>query len=437
VAYLLRDRSHDTPLNPVPSIPLWLFDRESGQGREVAAFDTTATRQRYPDAPEVLLWLDWLPGGRWLLVQVFPTPAGTGILHPTGDLFLVDAETGAHQLLLGSGQYEYYSVRPDGRQIAAVDTAAWSEDGTANFDALQDGALILVDVPTQPDGQTRRLPVWLPDDVWAIRLPVYSPSGAYAAMPVEAGFAILDTQAGTLREVPFENTCRLSDSCTLNPALSIHWLPDEQSFVTFATTNDHFDERAETTIARVHVEPALRVETVTTVRANPQTFEFSPDGRYLSYWNQPDTDTPDTGLGRLNWVSLYLIDLQERLPVRYVEGRTLRVLAWAPDGEHFLYGYAAERLVFGSVCRPPRTLPVPAGRLPIPARGYAHGEVQWLGPDRFLLRTLPADGVPSRYNIGLYLYALGQAGQPLHIDDLIQDSVKPYGTQLQVIVLQE
>jgi hypothetical protein len=435
VAYLIRGQAHDTPLTPVSAIPLWLFDRETGQAREVAAFETIETRARNSDSPGVVLQLDWLPGGPWLLVTVVPEAAGTGILHPTGDLYLVNAETQTYQRLLQGGQYEYLSLRPDGRQIAALDTSTWSEDGTAKWEALQDGALIQIDIPPGPE--PRRLPIRLPNDAWAIQPPIYSPDGARLAVRVETGFTVVEMEDGAAREVAFENTCRQADGCNWTRILPVHWLPDSQTFVTWTTINDYFDERAETTVAQIHLGPEPMVEVVTTLRANAQTLDISPDGRYLTYWNQSDTDTLDAGQGRMNWVSFYVMDVQDGRPELYAEGSTLRLLSWNPDSHRFLYGFAGNPLMLGNICLPPRPLVLPPGVAPIPAKGHFHGEVQWHGTEHFLLRTLPADGTATRYSVGLYYYALDEGGKSLHVDDLVQDGGKPYGYQLQVIRLED
>jgi len=247
----------------------------------------------------------------------------------------------------------------------------------------------------------------------------------------------VETETGAAREVPFGNMCRQADGCYWTRILPVQWLPDSQAFVTWTTINDYFDERAETTVAQIHLGPEPRVDVVTTLRASAQTLDISPDGRYLTYWNQSDTDTLDAGQGRMNWVSFHLLDLHAGQSVLYAEETTLRLLSWSPDNQHFLFGYAANQLVLGSICQPPRSLVLPKGVAPIPAKGHFGGEVHWPGTEHFLLRTLPAAGTPTRYPIGLYYYALDESDEPLHIDDLIQDGGKPYGYQLQVIRLSD
>lgn len=55
VAFLKQGQAYDTADQPAETIPLWLFDRKSGQARQVASFDTTETRHLYPDARQIQL----------------------------------------------------------------------------------------------------------------------------------------------------------------------------------------------------------------------------------------------------------------------------------------------------------------------------------------------------------------------------------------------
>jgi streptogramin lyase len=119
--------------------------------------------------------MQWLPGGHWLLIQVYPFPWGIGILQPTGDLYILNAEQGTNRLVLKGGSFERFSVSPDGGQIAALDTAAFDENGKEGWNKLQDGTLFLIDVSTSK--VTQSLPVRLPADPWAMVAPAYSPDG--------------------------------------------------------------------------------------------------------------------------------------------------------------------------------------------------------------------------------------------------------------------
>ncbi len=139
----------------------------------------------------------------------------------------------------------------------------------------------------------------------------------------------------------------------------------------------------------------------------------------------------------MNWVTLYLMNVQEGQPRRYAAEYVLRLISWSPDNQHFLYMYSPvgganlvpSQLALGNVCQPPQDLPVPEGTL--------ISEVQWLDDSRFLAWTAPTDGISNRYTASLYLYSLAEEGQLVHIDDLVRDIERPYGLQSQVIVLEK
>jgi hypothetical protein len=422
VAYLKEGQSYDTPESPLPEIPLWLFDRQSGQARQVASFQTSETRHQYPDSPHIYLRMRWLesnlelPSDHWLLVEVHrELSAEEGCCVPGGDLYLVEAETGEYQRIFEAASYNFYNVRPDGRQIAALD---------------MDGRLFLIDIP--PADQEKPLSVSLATNPWLVGAPVYSPDGALMAFQVEKGLAVVDAHSRSIQELALENPC---EGCYWGPRLPVIWQPDGRSFFTTTSLDDNFNPRAETTLIRVYLEPELKPKTVAVIHANSSTFQFSPNYRYLSYWNQPDWDDIDTGKGQKNWVSLNLMDLQDLQPRLYAEEFGLRLNSWSPDNRRFLYIYSPvggsnldrRMLSLGDVCQPPRELTVPAG--------FIIKETIWLDSNRFLAWTLPADGMPDSYTSGLYLYRLDAENLPIHIDDVVIDLTDPYGSQKQVVVL--
>ncbi len=421
-AYLIEGQSYDSPENPLQEIPLWLFDRQSGQTRQVASFDTSETRREYPESPHITLKIRWLesnlgqPEDHWLLVEVhWELWAEAGCCVPRGDLYLVKAETGEYQRILEAGSYYFYNVRPDGRQIAALD---------------MDGRLYLIDIP--PADQEKPLSVRLPANPWLVFAPAYSPDGAHMTLQVEKGLAVVDANNGGIQVLALENPC---EDCYWGPRLQVNWQPDGRGFITTTSLNDYFNPRAETTLIQVRLEPELKPESLAVIHANPFTFNFSPDYRYLSYWNQPDLDEIDSGKGEANWVSLYLMDLQGAQPIRYAEEFGLRLDSWSPDNQRFLYIYSPSggpnldrrMLSLGDVCQPPQELPVPAGSI--------IDETLWVDASRFLAWTLSAEGIPERYPSGLYLYRLDAENLPIHIDDVVIDLTDPYGSQKQVVVL--
>jgi hypothetical protein len=89
-----------------------------------------------------------------------------------------------------------------------------------------------------------------------------------AGLNVEDGFAVIDVLTGTVQVVPMKNTC-VPDSCYWTDYLPVYWLPDSRSFYTLTTINDYWDERSETTLSQVHVEPVPVVETITLIHAHP------------------------------------------------------------------------------------------------------------------------------------------------------------------------
>jgi hypothetical protein len=419
VAYLVEGQAYDRLEDPVEVIPLWLFDRQDGDSRQVAAFQTAETRRQFPESPRITLKMRWLQSdsglaqGHWLLVEVFPEPWGEGCCGPRGDLYLVNVETGGFQRILEGEEYHFYSARPNGRQVAALD---------------MEGRLYLIEVP--PAGKVEPLEFDLPGNPWLAGPPSYSPDGAYLAFQTEKGLAVVESAGREVHELEIVNPCQ---DCYWGPGLRVTWQPDGHEFYITTSLDDKFDQRAETTLIQIRIEDGLKAEPVTTLQAHPFTFIFSPGHRYLSYWNQPEWDDIDAGKAEMNWVSLHLVDLQELEPRLYAEEFVLRLISWSPDGQRFLYTYSPfggpnpvrKMLSLGNVCEPPRELIVPEGSL--------IEETIWLDADRFLAWTVPSDGIPDRYRAGLYLYDLEREAGPVHIDDVVIDLLEPYGSR-QVVV---
>jgi hypothetical protein len=421
-AYLIKGQVYDIPDDPLDEIPLWLFDLQSGQTRQVASFPISETRRQDPESPHIYLKIRWLEGnleqpeGHWLLVEVYREPwAEAGCCVPGGDLYLVKAETGEYERILEAASYYFYNVRPDGRQIAALD---------------MDGQLYLIDIP--PAEEINPISVRLPANPWLVFAPLYSPDSAHMALQVESGLAVVDANSRNIQQLALENPC---EGCYWGPRLPVIWGPDGRGFFTTTSMDDRFDQRAETTLIKVDLKAELKPETAAVIHANPFTFQFSPSFRYFSYWNQPEFDDIDAGEAEMNWVSLYLMDRQDLRSVLYGEEFGLRVSSWSPDSQHFLYTFSSvggpnlDRRMFslGNVCQPPRELPVPAGSI--------IDETKWLDVNHFLAWTLPADGIPDRDTSGLYLYRLGAENPPIHIDDILVVQTEPYGGLRQVVVL--
>ncbi len=422
-AYLLEGQSFDTPENPLSEIPLWMFNRQSGQAEQVISFPITEKRSQNPHSPRIYLRMRWIESDpeqlaeHWLLVEVYVEPwSEGGCCVPGGDLYLVKAETGESRRIMEAGLYTFYSIRPDGRQIAALN---------------MDGLLYLIDVALADQVET--LSVQLPANPWLVFPPAYSPDSAYMAFQVENGLIVIDANSTRRQELNLESPC---EDCYWGPRLPVIWQADSKGFFTSTSLNDHFNQQAETSLMQVALGSELKAETLTVIRANPYTFNFSPDDRYLSYWNQPDWDEIEADESLMNRVTLNVMDLQNLQNSSYAEQYGLRLNSWSPDNQHFLYTYSSmggpnlDRKMFslGNICQPSTMLPVPAGLM--------IDKTQWLDASRFLAWTLPSDGIPDRYTSDLYWYSLDTQVQPVLIDRVGIDIYDPYGSQRQVVVLE-
>ena len=432
-AYFLSGQSYDTPEKPVEEIPLWLLDLRTEEKYLVGKFSTVETRAFYPDSPFIYLKLVWLPGGQQLLVQVFPYPWGEGILQPAGSLYLVDPAARTNHLLLGEGTYEIYSIHPNGHQIAALDTAAISPGGSWNYDRYQQGILHLIDLT--PKIRVTSIPIRLPANPWAFVPPVYSPDGGHLAFNDETGLGIVDNATGSLQSIQIENTCLVENNCQWTDYLPVYWKTDGSSFYTTQTINDYFDERAQTLLSQVFIEPVLYSEAITTIHANPHTFLFSPDRSILTYWNQPDIESIEQNPDQMNRVTLFLLDVNSLKTVQYSQTFLLRLKAWNPDSQRFLFSYSIngganpnpDQLALGNICQSSQALVMPKS-------SFAN-QIEWLSESRFLAWTLPSEGISNQYHTGLYLYDLEKGASPQQIANLFQDMDDPYGDLDQVVVI--
>ena len=51
IAYLENEKAYSMPELRVTEIPVWLYDRQTGQESQFAAFTTDALHERFPEAP--------------------------------------------------------------------------------------------------------------------------------------------------------------------------------------------------------------------------------------------------------------------------------------------------------------------------------------------------------------------------------------------------
>ncbi len=376
IAFLTEGRQISMAGRPLEAIPLRILDRLNNTVLQVGEFSPRTTHHLYPEAERVYLQWMWeissQPGGvvEGLQVLVFAEAWGVGTESTVGERYRVSL--------------------PDGSIALLEDTSAPYETSL-------------------------------------------SPDARFTVSPHPQGLSLVDRQSGFEKMIPLEPACPNSEVCYLSGGRQLIWRVDSSGFYTLAAKNAYFDERAETTLYFVQVQPAVIVEELALLRANPATFSFSPDRRFLSFWNQPDVDhaPPKT----YNWVTLSLLDLQTLAIRRYAQGWVLRLADWNPDSRRFLLTSSpfggpnpiVKRLMLGNTCHPPEELAVPPKQIIM--------ETRWLDDQRALMWTAPEDGIPDRYPAGMFLYNLGVGNEPLKIDDLVQDSTQPYGVRRDFVLL--
>jgi len=429
IAYLLTEKSVDTLAKNLDSIPLMIFDRQNSESWEIADFSTVKMRQLYPESPVIKLELEWLPGGYYLIVQVNPVPWGEGVPQPTGDIFLVSAKDGSVEMILPAGGYEYFSIAPDGNQLAFMDSKYLTEIGSWDQNALQDGKIILVDIPALTRSEFQ---IFLPSNPWSFTAPIYSPDGNFTVNQVESGLLFVETYSFTKSFVQLENPCETS-GCYWGGSIPVTWSPDSLSLIAITYKNDFFDQRAETTLSKIDINSAEATSELI-INVNPFTIGFSPDLKQLIFWNQDDIDT---GSKDFNHVSMKLMDMETGNVIQYATEYLLRIKGWSPDNSHFLYTFSRyggpnpvpDLMALGGICNSPIGLFVPNDQL--------IDSVRWLDDQHFLAWTFPDDGIPDVYFSGLYFYSLDQGVDPIKIDNLLQDFSDPYGMESQVLILDE
>jgi len=278
-----------------------------------------------------------------------------------------------------------------------------------------------------PDGKTASLDAEHPPKG------ATSPDGRYEIFEHPQGLRLFDYQSQQEQVIPLEPACPDAEVCYLSGERRIVWRVDSSGFYTTTTRNAYFDERAETNLYFVQVQPLVIVKELAVIRANPWTFSFSPDRRFLAFLNQPDVDnaSPKT----YNWVTLSLMDLQTLQVRRYTQGWVLRMAGWSPESRRFLltsspFGGSnpiVKKLAVGDLCRPPEELIVPTKQTIM--------ETLWLDAQHILMWTAPEEGIPDRYLAGMYLYHLSGSSEPVKIDDLVQDYFQPYGLRHEFVIL--
>ena len=386
IAFLSDGQVVSRPEKPLEAIPLRIFDRLENSMLEVGPFASRATHEMYPQAARVYLQLVWQTAAEGerveaLEVQVFAEAWGLGAGNTVGERFRVS---------LPDGQVE--TIAPDASSPVAGGEGAFTQN-----------------------------------------LPVISPDGRFEVFTHPQGVLMRDHQNGEEQVIALEPACPDPEVCYLTGDRAVIWRPDSSGFYTFAAKNAYFDQRAETNFFFVQTTPSIRVEKLTVIRANPWTFSFSPDIRFLAFLNQPDVDNAPPKM--YNWVTLTLMDLEQNAQRRYTAGWVLRLPAWNPDSRRFLLTYSpfggpnpiVKQLALGDVCRPPREL--------VSVPGQMIMETRWLDTERFLMWTAPQSGIPNRYIAGMYLYDLRSGDEPMEIDGLVQDYDQPYGMRREFVLL--
>ncbi|MFN7037165.1 MAG: hypothetical protein ACK4SN_12470 [Bellilinea sp.] len=375
IAFLTKGKEVSLSNKPLEGIPLRIFDRVTNTFLEAGEFSPRTTHDLYPLAERVYLQLVWQTSPQktdfveGLEVNVFAEPWGLGTESMVGERYRV---------------------------------------------SLPEGEISLLEETPAPKG-------------------IPSPDGRFEIADHPQGLRMFDHQSRQEQIISLELACPDPEVCYLTGERSIVWRLDSSGFYTTSTRNAFFDERAETTLYFVQVTPQVMVEERTVIRANPWTFSYSPDRRFLAFWNQPDVDNapPKT----YNWVTLSLMDLQTLQVRRYTQGWALRLAGWSPDSRRFLLVSSpfggpnpiVRRLVIGDICRPPEELSVPPKQ--------AIMETLWLDTRRVLMWTAPEEGIPDRYLAGMYFYDLSRGSEPIRIDELVQDYFQPYGLRHEFVIL--
>lgn len=376
IAFLTKGKEVSRSEKPLEGIPLRILDRLENTLLEIGEFSPRTTHEQYPLAERVYLQLDWetspekTGATEALNIYVFAEPWGLGTESTIGERYRV---------------------------------------------SLPDGKITLLEETPVQTGVT-------------------SPDGRYTISDHPQGLSLFDRQSRREQVIPLEPACPDPEVCYLTGQRSIVWRLDSSGFYTTTTRNAYYDERAETTLYFVQVEPQVTIEELSLIHANPWTFSFSPDRQFLAFWNQPDVDNAPQKT--YNWVSLSLMDLQTQQVRRYTQGWVLRLAGWNPDGRRFLLTSSpfggpnpiVKRLAVADLCRPPEDLAVPPKQ--------AIMEAQWLDTRRVLMWTVPEDGIPDRYLAGMYLYDIDRANEPVQIDDLVQDYFQPYGLRREYVILE-
>lgn len=375
IAFLTEGRAVSRVDKPLEAIPLRILDRLENTLLEVGEFNTQTTHLLYPQAERVYLQLTWEE-----------SPEEAGLV----EAIKVDVFAEAWGVGTESTVGERYRV------------------------SLPDGTITLV--RESPAPQTSR-----------------SPDGRYDIFEIPQGLRLLDRKSGEEQLISLAPACPDIEVCYLTGGRSIIWRVDSSGFFTTSARNAYFDERAETILYFVQVDPVVKVVKAVEVRANPATFSYSPDRRFLAFWNQPDVDNapPKT----YNWVTLKLMDLQTFQERRYTQGWVLRLVHWSPDSRRFLLSSSpfggpnpiTKNLAVGDLYRPPEELIVPPKQVIMQAR--------WLDKRRVVMWTAPEDGIPERYLAGMYFYDLALGRDPLKIDDVVQDYAQLYGLRYEMVVL--
>lgn len=375
IAFLTKGKEVSPSDKPLEGIPLRILDRLENALLEIGEFSPRTTHEQYPLAERVYLQFDWETSPEKagmteaLKIVVFAEPWGLGTESTIGERYRL---------------------------------------------SLPDGKITPLDEEPAPRGAT-------------------SPDGRYEISDHPQGLRLFDQQSRREQIIPLEPACPDVETCYLTGQRSIVWRLDSSGFYTTSTKNVYFDERAETTLYFVQIEPQVSVEEVAVIRANPWTFSFSPDRQFLAFWNQPDVDNAPQKT--YNWVGLSLMDLETLQVRRYTQGWVLRLAGWNPDSRRFLLTSSpfggpnpiVKRLAVADLCRPPEDLVVPPKQ--------AIMETLWLDTRRVLMWTAPEEGIPDRYLAGMYFYDLSRGSEPVRIDEVVQDYFQPYGLRHEFVIL--
>ncbi len=171
----------------------------------------------------------------------------------------------------------------------------------------------------------------------------------------------------------------------------VAWLPDSKSLYVASPETGEIDYSLLTNTAHIlSILPAsLNLEDaqshqVSLLSGFPGSFQFSPGGAMISFWNAPEQS---------NERSLYVSLSDGAELALYDQKEFAQMLAWSPDAAHFIYTFGEnlefQRIMLGNPCK--------SGK---PVFEGPYSKVEWLDAERFLIEVSDYDANSSQLFLG-------------------------------------